>query len=179
MLIAYFAPGERSVSAPELRAYAQHRLPAHMVPSAFVMMDPLPQTPNCKIDRKALAAFPPAAASSGTAPAMNLEETIANIFRETLQLETVSTHGNFFDLGANSLVIAQVAIALEERLHREIPLTELFKYPTISGLAAYLSQAPETEPTLRRGSERAQSRKDAFVDRSARRSVFNREPKHS
>ena len=79
---------------------------------------------------------------------------------------TVSTHGNFFDQGANSLVMAQVASALQETLHREILLTDLFKYPTISALAAYLGQTPETETPLRRGSGRAQSRKDAFRGRS-------------
>ena len=163
MLVAYFVPGERQLSAPELRVYAQRRLPAYMVPSAFVAMASLPQTPNRKIDKKALAARP--LAPTAEAPA-NVEETVANVFREALQLDTVSTHDNFFDLGANSLVMAQVAISLEEALHREIRLTELFKYPTVASLAAYLSQAHGQSPSPRRGSERAQSRRDAFLERS-------------
>ena len=174
MLIAYFAPGERPVTAPELRAYAQHKLPAHMVPSAFVGIESFPQTPNRKIDRKALAALPLTTGRSGTAPAGDLEETVANIFREALQMETVNMDANFFDLGANSLVIAQVALALQECLHREIPLTELFKHPTIRSLAAQLSPAPQTETTLRRASSRAQSRKEAILDRSSSARVSNR-----
>jgi len=178
-LVAWLVPGERPVTVIELRAYAQHRLPAHMVPSAFVIVDSLPQTPNRKIDKKALAALPLATAVSGQAPVTSLEETVGNIFRQALQLETVDTHGNFFDLGANSLVMAQVAIALQETLHREILLTDLFKYPTISALAANLAQTLEAEAPLRCGSGRAQSRKDAFRDRSGTGRVSNRQHNRS
>jgi len=176
-LVAWLVPGERPVTVAELRAYAQHRLPAHMVPSAFVIADSLPLTPNRKIDKKALAALPLATAVSGQARVTSLEETVGNVFRDALQLETVSAHGNFFDLGANSLVMAQVAIALQEALHREIPLTDLFKYPTISALAAYLAGTPEAETPLGSGSGRAQSRKDAFRDRSGTGHRSNREHK--
>jgi len=175
-LVAWLVPGGRPITVPELRSYAQHRLPAHMVPSAFVIVDSLPQTPNRKIDKKALVALPLTTPVSGQAPVTSLDETVGNIFREALQLDTVSVHGNFFDLGANSLVMAEVAITLQETLHREILLTDLFKYPTISSLSAYLSQASETAP-LRRASERAQSRKDAILDHSGRRRVLDREPK--
>ena len=177
MLVGYFVTGERSLTQSELRSYAQHRLPAHMVPSSFVALASLPQTPNRKIDKKALAALPLAATPFFVPPA-NLEETVSNIFREALQVETVSTQANFFDLGANSLVMAQVAIALAEKLNREIPLPELFKYPTIRSLAAYLSQAPQEETSLQRASSRAQSRKDAFLERSGSGRVSNREPNH-
>jgi amino acid adenylation domain-containing protein len=177
-LVAWLVPGERPITVPELRSYAQHRLPAHMVPSAFVMVDSLPHTPNRKIDKKALAALPLTTAVSGQAPATSLEETVGNIFREALQLQTVSAHGNFFDLGANSLVMAQVAITLQETLHREILLTDLFKYPTISALAAFLAHTPETERPLRRSSGRAQSRKDAFLERSGGGPPSGREHKH-
>jgi amino acid adenylation domain-containing protein len=177
-LVAWLVSGERPITVPELRSYAQHRLPAHMVPSAFVIVDSLPQTPNRKIDKKALAALPLTTAVSGQAPVTSLEETVGNIFREALQLEAVSTHGNFFDLGANSLVMAQVAITLQETLHREILLTDLFKYPTINSLAAFLAQRSEAEPPLRRASGRAQSRKDAFLDRSGDGHSLGREHKH-
>lgn len=167
-LAAYLVTGERPVTLSELRKYAQHRLPAHMVPSAFVIKDSLPQTPNRKIDKKALTALPLPLAAPGPARATSaiLEETVVNIFKDALELETVSAHANFFDLGANSVVIAQVAIALQETLHREIPLTDLFKYPTISALTAHLSQSPGEDALLRRGTGRAESRKAALLQRS-------------
>ena len=170
-LVAWLIPGERPVTVPELRAYAQHRLPAHMVPSAFAIVDSLPQTPNCKIDKKALAALPLPTAASSTAPVTSagLEETVVNIFREALELPAVNTHDNFFDLGANSMVMAQVAITLQETLHREIPLTDLFKYPTISALTAHLLEGPGEETPQPRSSSRAQSRKEALLDRARTR----------
>ena len=167
-LVAWLVAGERPVTPFEIRSYARQRLPAHMVPSAFVIVDSLPQTPNRKIDKKALAALPVGASPSGASPATpaQLEQALANIFRDALQLETVNTRDNFFDLGANSLVMAQVAIALQETLQREIPLTDLFQYPTISSLSAHLSRPPHGEPPARRGSGRAQSRKEAWIGRS-------------
>ncbi len=171
-LVAWIVPGERPFTIAELRAYAQRRLPAHMVPSAFAIVDALPQTPNRKIDKKALAARPLPQAASGPAPSVHarVEETVANIFREALQLAEVNTHDNFFDLGANSLVMAQVAIALEEALHQEIPLTDLFKYPTIGALTAHLARSADQEAP-RRSSGRALSRKEALLERSRNRQV--------
>jgi len=167
-LVAWLVPGEHPVTLPELRTYAQQRLPAHMVPSAFVIVDSLPQTPNRKLDKKALAALRPPPADSGPAPptGANLEEAVAGIFKEALGLDSLSTHGNFFDLGANSLVMAQVTIALQEMLHREIPLTDLFKYPTISTLAAHLLESPAEETSRGRSADRGRSRKAALLRRS-------------
>ena len=178
-LAAYLVPGERPISPAELRAYAQQRLPAHMVPAAFLTVDALPETPNRKIDKKALAALPlPTAPILQAAPA-NMEQTVANIFKEALEVETVGTHDNFFDLGANSLVIAQVAVALHETLHREISVTDLFKYPTISALTAYLSQGPGENSPSRGGSNRGRSRKRALAERSGGTPAPSREHKNN
>lgn len=167
-LVAWLVPGERPVTLAALRAYAQQKLPAHMVPAAFAIVDSLPQTPNCKIDRKALAALPLPAADSKPilATSAALQEEIAAVFKEAMAVETVGLNDNFFDLGANSLVMAQVATSLEEILQREIPLTDLFQYPTISALAAHLDPLSAREPASQRRSSRAQSRKQALRDRA-------------
>jgi amino acid adenylation domain-containing protein len=164
-LMAWIVTGSRTLTAAQLRAYAQHRLPEHMVPSAFVITDALPQTPNQKIDRKALATLPVPAAPSPS-PA-DLEATVAHIFKEA-GIEAVSTHDNFFDLGANSMTMAQVAVELQETLHREIPLTDLFKYPTISALTAYLKQVPADGAPQPGGRDRGRSRKAALLERPTR-----------
>lgn len=167
-LVAWLVTSDRSVTIDEIRDYAQHRLPSHMVPSAFLMVDTLPQTPNRKIDRKALAvlALPPAAEVSAPVTRASLADTIVNILKEAMNLETVGVHDSFFDVGANSMVMVQVAISLQEALGREIQLTDLFKYPSVSSLAAYLAYSPEVDPPSRRGSGRAKSRKDALLQRS-------------
>jgi len=167
-LIAYVVPREQPVTAAELRGYAQNRLPAHMVPSAFVIVDALLYTPNRKVDKKALAAL--ALPTVGSAPpeitGAGLEMMIAGIFKEALGIDEVGVQDNFFDLGANSLVVAEVAVALRNTLGRDIPLTDLFQYPTIRTLTAYLTQSPTENALSERGSGRGQARKEALRLRS-------------
>ncbi len=167
-LIAYVVPREQPFTVTELRGYAQNRLPAHMVPSAFVIVDALLYTPNRKVDKKALAAL--AVPTSGSAPpeitGAGLEMMIAGVFKEALGIGEVGVQDNFFDLGANSLVVAEVAVALRNTLGRDIPLTDLFQYPTIGSLTAYLTQSPTENALSERGSGRGQARKEALRLRS-------------
>jgi len=167
-LVAYVVPREQQIAAADLRAYAHDRLPAHMAPSDFVLMDALLYTPNRKVDKKALAAL--GAPRPGSAPAeitgAGLEKIIAGVFKEALGIDEVGVQDNFFDLGANSMVVAEVAVALRNTLGREIPLTDLFQYPTIRTLTAYLVQRPAEHTPSGRGSGRGQARKEALRLRS-------------
>lgn len=127
--------------------FLQGKLPNFMIPTAFVLLDKMPLTPNGKVDRKAL---PPPETSRATRstnyvePQTELDKKIAQIWQEELKIDKVGLNDNFFDLGGHSLLMVQVAGRLEALLNRELPVIELFKYPTISSLAAYLNQ-PEKE----------------------------------
>jgi amino acid adenylation domain-containing protein len=146
---------------PELRAFLKERLPEYMLPSAFVPLDALPRTPNGKLDRKALPA--PAARALPAAdqsPQTELERTIAAIWQEVLQIETVGRAENFFDLGGHSLRMVAVQHTLQARLQREIAIVDLFRYPTISALADFLGGGERTsEDTLHHSQERAAQRR--------------------
>jgi acyl carrier protein len=161
-----------------LRIYLQQRLPAHMVPSAFVMVDSLPYTPNRKIDKKALAALrpPPASSGSGIPAAGGLSHMISDLFQEALGLDNVGIHENFFDLGANSMIVAEVVVKLRDALHREIPLTDFFKYPTITALAAHLDRGSEETPLLAGSLDRGQARQQVLLRRSNIARVREKQP---
>jgi acyl carrier protein len=139
-----------------------------MVPSAFVIVDALLYTPNRKVDKKALAAL--ALPTVGSAPpemtGAGLEMMIAGVFKEALGIGEVGVQDNFFDLGANSLVVAEVAVALRNTLGRDIPLTDLFQYPTIRTLTAHLTQGPAENAISERTSGRGHARKEALRLRS-------------
>ncbi|WP_193200009.1 non-ribosomal peptide synthetase [Nostoc sp. MG11] len=141
-LVAYliFEPNQTS-SIGELRTFLQGRLPNYMVPAAFVFLEQFPLTPNGKIDRYALPIFDLSAqfAASYVAPNGKIEEAIADIWQEVLQLEKVGVDDNFFDLGGHSLLMVKLSQKLQEHFHRNISLLEIFKYPTISTLAKHLS----------------------------------------
>jgi amino acid adenylation domain-containing protein/non-ribosomal peptide synthase protein (TIGR01720 family) len=135
-LVAYFvAAGEPGLTAADLRAHLEERLPAHMVPAAFVALARMPLTPNGKVDRRALPA-PEIEARAFVAPRGPVEEAIAGIFAEVLKVPEISAHTGFFELGGHSLLAAQVTARVRDALGVELPLRALFEDDTPAGLAA-------------------------------------------
>jgi amino acid adenylation domain-containing protein len=161
MLVAYVVVRpEHEVSARELQLLARRKLPEYMVPSVVTLLDRMPVTPNGKVDRKALMSPARAAVANGTAPSTRtaLESMIAQIWSNALDVDAVSLHSNLFELGATSLMVADAAASIGKALKREVRVTDLFAYPTISSLAGYLSGAGGNgrggEPTADRGAVR-------------------------
>jgi amino acid adenylation domain-containing protein len=172
-LAAYVvAHEEQGLSAAELRIYSRQKLPNYMAPASYTFLDALPMTPNGKVDRKALStahgAHSGSTSTDGGVATSELEKTIVAIWRELLGLATIGLHGNLFDLGATSLTVAEAANRLREVLGREIKLTDLFAYPTVSSLAAYLGR-PEPHPAAGPGSGRGAARRDALAARASRK----------
>jgi acyl carrier protein len=127
----------------ELRKFLESHLPAIMIPSAFVFLDKFPLTPSGKVDRKALPAPEIKLANSETtyaAPATELEQSIAKIWRQLLGIEKIGLHDNFFDLGGHSLLVVEAQAKLREALGFDLPVIKLFQYPTISSLANFLKE---------------------------------------
>ncbi|MGK5728605.1 amino acid adenylation domain-containing protein [Streptomyces sp. URMC 124] len=145
-----------------LREHAAERLPAHMVPSAFVPMPALPMTPNGKLDRAALPRPEvrlAAATTGGRAPADGVESSLAEIWAEALGVPAVGLDDNFFALGGDSMrAIPMVARAKEAGL--PVTVVALFAHPTVGALAEYCraqeqsSAAPVEEAASEAADER-------------------------
>jgi acyl carrier protein len=151
-------PGAQLQGA-KLRDAVAAVLPEIMVPQAVLVLPAMPMTPNGKIDRKQLpdprvAAAPRAA----IAPENAMETTIAAIWQEVLGLESVGTTENFFDLGGHSLLVVQVQRRLREVTGNEVAITDMFRLPTIRGLAAHLSGGAAST-AVSQGQSRAQQRR--------------------
>jgi acyl carrier protein len=131
-----------------------------MVPGAYVVLADLPLTANGKIDRKAL---PEPKVVLEAVPAVLpqgiLEEKIAAIWRKTLNLTQVGVEDRFFDLGGDSLQLLTVKSELEKGIAPELTVVELFEYPTIRALAAYLEKGMSTSlgAAQERGRKQSQS----------------------
>jgi amino acid adenylation domain-containing protein len=119
-LVAYVVPeAGRGPVESDLRTFLKERLPDYMVPSAFVMLDALPLSPNGKVDRAALPPPPEPRAEmeDPTAePLSDVERLIAEAWRVALQVGSVSVHDNFFDLGGHSLALMGVIEKIEAKL---------------------------------------------------------------
>jgi len=161
-LTAYVVPNrEQTPSVSDLRNFLREKLPEYMIPSALVLLKALPLTPNGKVDRKALPApdsLRPELEATYVPPRTEVEQTIANIWQDRLDLEKVGIHDNFFDLGGHSLLLIQVHSQLQKLLNRDISITDLFEYPTISSLTKYLSQEQDKIPSFEENNKRAESR---------------------
>ncbi|HWS85807.1 MAG TPA: amino acid adenylation domain-containing protein [Pyrinomonadaceae bacterium] len=153
------------LTADDLQGYLRERLPAYMVPSAFVMLDELPLTRNGKVDREALPApeaVRPELGANFVAPQTQLERALADIWQQALGVERVGVHDNFFDLGGHSLLMVQVHGRMREVLDGGVSMVEMFQHPTISALAKRLSQGGPQERSFRKVNDRAARQKEAI-----------------
>jgi hypothetical protein len=110
-----------------------------MVPAHFIRLDQMPVNQNGKIDKHQLQHYQlpekqmlPAAATNAT------QATLVNVWSKVLGIQQVSIHDSFFDLGGTSLDMVRVNDELSKLYPTENLLIQMFKYPTISALAAFL-----------------------------------------
>ena len=140
-----------------LRNYLRERVPAYMVPAAFVVLPQLPLTPNGKVDRKALPEPTAEAYRRGQyeAPQGEIESALAQIWQELLRVEQVGREDDFFHLGGHSLLAVQMVSRVRSVLERELALREVFEHPTIAGLARVLREAEHSDQPIERVADRS------------------------
>jgi len=144
-LVAYFtSPRRPGPSVSELRRFLEDKLPDYMIPSAFVMLDAIPLTPNGKVDREALP--DPKNSRSGlnappVAPRTSKEEKLIKIWAKELHIDQVGVHDNFFDLGGHSLLAMRVISQIRDALQVELSLIQFFESPTVAALAGRIETA--------------------------------------
>ena len=144
-LIAYVAPVRAALpSGPELRRHARETLPAHMVPSAFVILSGLPRTSNGKVDRQALPApgrARPELPTPALPPRTALERVLAALWADVLDLDEVGVEDDFFDLGGHSLLATRLCPPVSDTIGVELPLNALLEAGTVARMAVLLLEA--------------------------------------
>lgn len=153
-LVAYWVRrGDERPTVAGLREDLSNRLPAALVPTAFVELPSLPRTSTGKLDRRALPApleGRPDLEDSYVPPRTAIEETLAEIWTLLLRVPRIGVRDSFFDLGGHSLLATQIVARARAAFAVELPLRSLFDQPTIEGMAR--------EVTRRGGSERSVAR---------------------
>ncbi|MBB5872723.1 amino acid adenylation domain-containing protein [Allocatelliglobosispora scoriae] len=137
------------LTAADLRSYVETRLPDHLVPSAFVLLDALPLTANGKVDRAALPAPEFTGTGERRAPRTEPEGLLCTIFAEVLGLAEVGIDDHFFHCGGHSLLAARLINRVRAAFGTELTLRDLFAAPTVAVLATHLVASRDARPVLR------------------------------
>ncbi|HTI15983.1 MAG TPA: non-ribosomal peptide synthase/polyketide synthase [Dictyobacter sp.] len=144
-LIAYVVTGETEMpAAQDLQRYLKQHLPDYMIPARFIQLDSFPLTPSGKINRRALP-IPDEQALldqqvQAVTPLTPHQELLVQIWIELLHLSQIGLHDNFFLLGGHSLLATQVQSRIRQVFQIEMPIHDLFEYPTIATLAHHIEQ---------------------------------------
>jgi amino acid adenylation domain-containing protein len=150
-LVAYIVADGDAPTASELRRFLQSSLPDYMVPSAFVILDAMPLTPNRKVDRRALPApdySAPETSEGARAPESPVAGILTAIWTKVLGVEHISIDANFFAAGGHSLLATQVMSRIRDAFQIELPLRVLFESPSISELSERIERAIQAQQGL-------------------------------
>lgn len=164
-LVAFIVGSD--IQATTLVSHAAASLPGYMVPAHFEVLDAMPQTPNGKIDRKALDKMELSLDRLGDdentadwreyqAPGSNMEQGLVAIWETVLGRQPIGVHDDFFELGGNSLTAVRIQVEVEHAFGRPLEVATLFAKPTVAALAQELESGHRDEPLstvvpLRRG----------------------------
>ncbi|HEX6770050.1 MAG TPA: amino acid adenylation domain-containing protein, partial [Candidatus Binatia bacterium] len=150
-LLCYVVPQQEAMPVPdELRGFLRKKLPEHMVPSAFILLNGLPRTPHGKLDRNALPAFDENLARPDdkyATPRTPIETSLSEIWSEILRVERIGIHDNFFDLGGHSLMAIRLISRIRDTFKLDLPLRDIFETPTVSGIAQRLQEIADRKET--------------------------------
>jgi amino acid adenylation domain-containing protein len=151
-LVGYVvAEPETELAADELRAHLARTLPDYMIPSAFVVLPELPLTPTGKLDTLSLPDAEEGSQAAFVAPRTALEQVLAELWSEVLEVPAVGVRDNFFEIGGHSLLAMRLVSLVRDLLGVELPLRALFEAQSVEALAQALrAQRPDIEASARR-----------------------------
>ncbi|MEH2022015.1 amino acid adenylation domain-containing protein [Nostoc sp.] len=151
-LVAYIIPNQDSaIAITDIRGFLSTKLPQYMLPSAFVLLDTMPLTPNGKVDRRALPApdlsrLEPEA--TFVAPRNQVERQLTEIWEQILGVQPIGVRDNFFELGGHSILAVKLFWQIEKRFSKNLPLAILFQSGTVEALAKIICQEEDLTRNL-------------------------------
>ncbi|USP97309.1 non-ribosomal peptide synthase/polyketide synthase [Bacillus vallismortis] len=144
-LCGYYT-ADNPIQISELRESMARHLSGYMIPAHFVQLDKMPLTPNGKLNRQLLPA-PVKNRDKGieyVLPQTPAEIQLTAIWQDVLGLEQVGIRDHFFDIGGHSLRATALIAKIQKQMHVQIPLRDVFRFPTIEQLAREITTMEQT-----------------------------------
>ncbi|MEV6839751.1 amino acid adenylation domain-containing protein [Streptomyces sp. NPDC051133] len=159
-LVAYVtaADAERAPDPTALRAHMADLLPAHLVPTHYVVLADLPLNANGKVDYRALpepSGERPELRTAHVAASTEVQRQVVAVWQDVLDIERIGVRDNFFELGGHSILAIKVVGRLRAAFDGRLPMSAIFENPTPEQLAAAIEESRTavpraTDDTLRR-----------------------------
>ncbi|MCP3933659.1 MAG: amino acid adenylation domain-containing protein [Bacteroidetes bacterium] len=169
-IIAYMVLNKKNAMAlsdltEDVKEFIRKKLPDYMMPSMYIFLNEMPLSQSGKINRRALPE-PKIRQTENMkdyiAPASAIEKKLSDLWQELLKIDRVGTHDNFFNIGGNSLLSVYLVSKINVELSKNISVTKIFQYPTISALARFLTGDQQVGvPSVEKLKDRAELRKKA------------------
>jgi non-ribosomal peptide synthetase component F len=168
-LVAYLVPADPTAALDwnAIRTSLRQSLPEYMIPVQHVQLDRLPLNVNGKVDRRALPAPVSQAVSEHTAPASDLERTLADLWAQVLEIDQVGLDDNFFDLGGQSLLLVKLHERITRTLQIDLPVVDLFRFTTVRAQASHFASLTNRSTDAAGASSSAAVREAAARQREA------------
>ncbi|MBI9090212.1 MAG: amino acid adenylation domain-containing protein [Desulfobacterium sp.] len=149
-------------SNSELKGLLKRILPEYMVPSFYFLCESFPVTANGKIDRKKLAGSGKVSfqkeSAKYIAPETKVEQEISAMVKDLIGVDKVSIKDVFFDLGVTSMDLVKLQNKLNTTSEKNVSIVDIFEYPTISSLAAFITREDQQSTGINRADKRGEIR---------------------
>ncbi len=142
--IKVFYMAKSDLSTMYFRQYLSDKLPDYMIPYSYQKLESFPQTPNGKVDRRALAKIIDKKEKIQIKADSTTEKILIDIWKSLLHTETLDINAHFFEIGAHSLMLVQAADIIKEKCNIKFEIAKLFQYPSIRELAQYIDSDNES-----------------------------------
>ncbi len=151
-LNAYLVPEPgANIRESDLRDFLRLHLPAYMIPGHFIIAHAIPVLPNGKTDFKSLMNLRPHSSKIPEFINRHMNETeisLIELWKEILDHESFTPQDNFFEVGGHSLLLVKLKDLIAEKLKEEVSIVDLFRYPTIRSLAAFINKEKPDHPHM-------------------------------
>jgi len=164
-LVAYLLSANTEQNTAKIRAELSRLLPEYMIPANFVWLNEFPTTSSGKLNRKALPkpeSGRPDLENTYRKALTPLEQLIAGIWEDLLQVTPVGTTDNFFELGGNSLLAQKTILGFKQK-DISLPITKLYQFPTIADITTYLTGDKESVDVKRKSKPQASGNSDIAI----------------
>ncbi|WP_018015937.1 MupA/Atu3671 family FMN-dependent luciferase-like monooxygenase [Teredinibacter turnerae] len=170
-LVAYVKTAKSAstseISSTDIKNHLRLFLPEYMVPGNYIFIQNVPLTQNGKVDRLNLPKWDSNDdhTNNQVLPRNEIEGDILNIWKKILQKDHIGVFDNFFEIGGNSLLIARLKKELEDLTRKNIPIVDIFKYPTIEALSRHFGDAKQGMSSIGSAVKRADKRRERMKRR--------------